>query len=156
MTTVLSNVLSNHFQQNELTITFNKINGNILKIWLIISTLPTTKIRYMYMLKHFRSCISVGVEQLCLLAELLQTRLRVGKNGEKTQMSDLFVAVSRKRWEIWVRLLTYYYIFIRIRTNGLWLVLISMTLNNLNNRNVTVIYWISLFFQSSLCKIEFR
>jgi len=31
-----------------------------------------------------------------------------------------------------------------------------MTLNNLNNRNVTVIYWISLFFQSSLCKIEFR
>ena len=37
----------------------------------------------MYMLKHFRSCISAGVEQLCLLAELLQTRLRVGKNGEK-------------------------------------------------------------------------
>jgi len=35
---------------------------------LIMFTLPTLKIRYM--LKHFRSCVSAGVEQLCLLAKL--------------------------------------------------------------------------------------
>ena len=35
---------------------------------LIMFTLPTLKIRCM--LKHFRSCVSAGVEQLCLLAKL--------------------------------------------------------------------------------------
>ena len=46
----------NNFQQND----------NIWQMWLIISTLPTTKM--ICMLKHFRSRVSAQVEQLCLLA----------------------------------------------------------------------------------------
>jgi len=37
-------------------------------MWLIISTLLATKMSCM--LKYFRSCVSAGVEQLCLLAKL--------------------------------------------------------------------------------------
>ena len=65
VTTVLCNVLSNHF--------FSKIswqnniqqNDNICQIWLIISTTKMSG-----MLKHFRSRVSAEVEQLCLLAKL--------------------------------------------------------------------------------------
>jgi len=49
-------------------------NDNIRQIWLIISTLPITKMRCM--LKHFRCCLLAGVEQLCLLAKLCCKRLR--------------------------------------------------------------------------------
>jgi len=35
------------------------------------------------MLKHFRSYISAGVEQLCLLAKLFQTRLEWVKTAKK-------------------------------------------------------------------------
>ena len=62
-------ILSNHFfQQNKLTITFNKmityLQANLIDL---ISTLPTTKMSCM--LKHFRFCVSAGVELLCLIGE---------------------------------------------------------------------------------------
>jgi len=52
--------------QNKLTIT--KQNDKIWRIWLIISTLRTTKMSWM--LKHFRSRVSAEVEQLCLLSKV--------------------------------------------------------------------------------------
>ena len=75
----VTTVLSNHFfQQNELTITFNKMI-TFWQIWLIISTSPTTKMSCM--LKYFRSRVLAelnqrlyrpytvyiisGIEQLC-------------------------------------------------------------------------------------------